>query len=244
MGRRSCPYCSTLKRVSRSSITWQEEMTSNRARRVSAWALVTTAAAVAAFAAARRANHETKSQVATSETDSNTGTGKQPEYHLETLSVMTQEATRARQLQSTRIANMHGRAGFLLGASGLAAGLTATQPTTVQELLAMTAFALAALLALLMLIAGTQRLSSPRNLLDAGDGTSAHQLSYEVVDAIAIEWEEGEVRLKKLDFRAQWSVFAFTIGIVLLVLNVTLPVQLPPIPSTPVHVVIDPTETP
>lgn len=160
------------------------------------------------------------------------------------LKVMLDEASRARQVQSTRIGNMQSRAGFLLGASGLAASLTASAAGTVQGILALTAFAIAVLFALMMITTGRQNLSSPRELLNAGRGLDQHQMSYEVIDAIAIEWDEAEARLKQQEARAQWGVFAFTAGIVFLILHVTSPIEMPQPSEEPIRVIIEQENTP
>jgi hypothetical protein len=162
-------------------------------------------------------------------------------YSVKTLDVVLHETERARQLQTTRVANMHSRASVLLGASGIAAGLVTTVATSVFWIIPLALFAIAALFGLLVLLPSNQRLSGPRSLLNASIGLQSRQVIFEIVDAIAIEFEDLERRLKSLLWFARLGFISFAVAVlsIVAVSSISIVVGSPPTPLPTTHVIIE-----
>lgn len=138
-----------------------------------------------------------------------------PQFSSETLNVVLEEVSRARSLQSQRINNLQSRAGVLVGASGLAAGLISSLSTNLWLIAPMVALFLSALLGILAIAPRSGYGVDPRRVFVDANGKPSREATANVISGIVSEYELQESKL-------EWPAVFLKAGTLILVCAIGL----------------------
>jgi MFS family permease len=137
------------------------------------------------------------------------------QYNSDSLDVVLDEVRRARELQSSRMGALRSRAGVLISASGLAAGLVSSVSANGWWLLPLCAFGVAAVLGTLSLVSASAYVVSPRLSFDLAEGTGPTQVKVNTITGIISEFETQEKK-------SQWQAVFGLLGVSIFLLAVVL----------------------
>ncbi|TFD54264.1 hypothetical protein E3T46_00985 [Cryobacterium sp. Hh11] len=124
-------------------------------------------------------------------------------YFESTLDVAIEEIRRLRGVQSSIITSMYSRASVLVGASGVAATLTANSDDSIWFLLPIAGFIIAALAGARVMFPATGMAMEPERVLHTARGNSAVQLKHAIATGIVADYKSQKVPLRVQRF---WSI--------------------------------------